>query len=127
MPVVGPTPNLVVDQKYIDDCTKAFDEVVALRAAVLEFRVVGAKTSAERVTSDALIKGLNELLSIKDRTIAAYEMKEKVYDSIIKLQSDMIDRMAKQLSQGKTAWQKFASVLKTVVVLAAGVTFGRGR
>jgi pyruvate formate-lyase activating enzyme-like uncharacterized protein len=124
VPNASPTP-IVVSQTFVDDCTKAFTEVVELRDAVAKYRNVASLTLAERQASDAVIKGLNELIAVKDRIFEATELKAKLYERIIEIQSQMIEKLNKQLNKGKSGFEKFVSVLKVIGLVLAGAALAR--
>ncbi len=90
--------KVVVDSSFVDDANKAFNEVLALRQAIEQFKAERGSSTAERAASDALIKNLNDLIAIKDRTISANEQLVQVYAKIIQIQNDMIDRLDKKLN-----------------------------
>jgi hypothetical protein len=60
-----------------------------------------------------------QLLTLRDQAFA-------MYDKIIKIQTEMIDRLTAQLNKPQSAWQKFVRVVEKIVVFAAGAAIGRG-
>lgn len=115
-----------VSQSFLDDCTKAFKLVVEQRDALEKFKIERAKTDQERASADALIKGLNEFILLKDRTIGQYELLIKFQNQIIDFQKAIIDNLQKQLLKPKSLFQKIIGIMEKVVVLLAGIAIGRG-
>ena len=79
------------------------------------------------------IDALNSLIVIFERKDVIYQslldLRDQafaVYEKVIKIQSEMIDRLTKQLNRGKSGFDKFLGVLKTVAVLLSGYALGHG-
>lgn len=111
--------TVCVSQEVADNCNRAFDEVVALREAVEKFKT-------ERGASDALIKGFNELIEIKNRTISANEDLVKVLQNIIRIQNEIIKTLEGRINKPKSTLQKIFSVIEKLFLIVAGVGIGRG-
>jgi len=118
--------SVCVKQSVLEKCADVADQLKAARTAIEKFEAERGLSQAERSASQALIKGLNEYLAVKDRIIADYEQISKMKDSVIALYQSLVERLTAQLNKPKSAWQKLLQVLKEVALLAAGVTLGRG-
>lgn len=115
-----------VSQSFVDDCTKAFNLVIEQRDALEKFKIERAKNDVERASADALIKGLNEFVALKDRTISQYELLVQMQQKIISFQQGIITKLQEMLKKPKSFLDKVLKVLKEVALLAGGVLLGRG-
>lgn len=118
--------KICVEQTFIDSATKAFEMVVSQREVINKFLEERAKSDAEKQVAGTLIKSLDELLAIKDKTIAAYEKMMLIYENVIKMQFSIIEQLEKRLLKPKSFLDKFLKAVKDIVVFAAGVVIGRG-
>jgi len=118
--------SVCVKQSVLEKCADVADQLKAARTVIEKFEAERGLSQAERSASQALIKGLNEYLAVKDRIIADYEQISKMKDNVIALYQSLVERLTAQLNKPKSAWQKLLQVLKEVALLAAGVTLGRG-
>ncbi len=132
---VSPTPDrsrpVTVTQGFVDDASKAFALVVELRDSLQKEKELNEAKGVTNAAKDAQIVALNGLIAIFERKDVIYQslldLRDQafaVYEKVIKIQADMIDRMAKQLSKGKSGWDKFVGVLKTVATIVLGVAIG---
>jgi hypothetical protein len=126
-----PEPQVLVSQSFLNDATKAFALVVELRDALEKERTASGATAVVKAALQAQIDALNGLIVIKDRKEVVYQslldLRDQafaVYEKVIKIQADMIERMSAQLNKGKSAWDKIVGVLKTVVSILAGAAIG---
>jgi hypothetical protein len=128
-PVVAPSPTprtVVVSQEFVDDATKAFTEVVALRDALAKVVRVNGLSTAERAAMDDLVASLDKVISIRGKMNDAYAMLDDVRLKTIQAQGLIIDRLMTQLNKPRSAFQKFLAAAEKVLYLAAGVALGRG-
>lgn len=128
-PAASPTPtprNVVVSQQFVDDATKAFTEVVALRAALAEQAKVLPLNSAERKAVDNTIAAMDALIAVKDKISAAHVELENVLLKAISAQNDIIDRLTAQINKPKSFFDKLAATLEKIALIAAGVVIGHG-
>ena len=117
-------PCLSVNQSTINKAGRVADELAAARDAIAKFTISTAASDAERAAAMVLVKGLNDLISTKDKIIAEYEAINELYKKAINFQAVLIERLQNQLMKPKTGWQKFVGVLEKIVVLLAGVAIG---
>lgn len=133
----APTPDrntlVTVTQGFVDDAAKAFELVVVLRDQLQKEQMLNGASAVTKAALQAQIDALNGLIIIKDRKEAIYQslldLRDQafaVYERVIKIQAEMIDRQTKQMNKGKSGWDKFLSVLKTVAVLLSGYALGHG-
>lgn len=119
-------PPVCISQEAANKCVTAAGELIEARKVIEAFQKERAASIAEREAAQMLIKGLNDLIAVKDRIDkekdAAFEFAQKV----IKFQQDLIADLEKRLMKGKSFWDKFVGILKTLATLAAGITLGRG-
>lgn len=86
---------VVTTQGFIDDATKAFDLVREYRDALAKAESADKLSIVERQSAQALLKGFNELLAIKDKTIATIEQLSAIYEKVLALQNTIIERLQK--------------------------------
>jgi len=120
------TDSVCVPQATIDRAARAADELAAARIAI-------TKLEAERDVSTVAIRSAQTAIDSLQRAVQVGKdiqtIQEQVIETlkgIIKLQSEIIERYEKQLSRGKSGWQKFVNVLKTIATIAFGIGIGRG-
>lgn len=113
--------SVCVPQATIDKAAQAASELMEARKVIQEFTRERAATDAERAASQKLIDGLNSLVATKDRIQTAQNEIIDLYKQVVAMQQGIIERYEKQLSKGKSAWQKFAATLEKVAYLLAGV------
>lgn len=118
--------SVIVTQGYVDDSTRVFTEVIALRSVVQEFLVERAANSAERAGARAMIKALDEAIAIRDKIDAANLKLAAVYQQIIEAQDQLITKLTRQLNKPKSFFEKVLQKLKDISLLAIGVAVGRG-
>lgn len=106
-----------------------FDKLGQLVAAKdLNIKLLSERGVADQALANALkvIDGHIELHKVDDQIILKKDQIIALYEQVIKLQMTIIENLEKRLSKPKSTWDKIASVLKTVVTLAAGIALGRG-
>lgn len=118
--------QVTVSQQFVDDATRAFNLVIEQRDALEKFKLERAKTDIERASADALIKGMNEFVALKDRQIGQYELLVKMQQSIIAFQAEIIERLEKMLKKPKSLFDKILRTLERVVLVVGGIVIGRG-
>lgn len=117
-------PNVVVSQAFVDDATRAFKEVAALRDALARVQAVNSLSAAERKAVDATLAAMDALIVVKDRIPLAYAALDEVRVKTIEAQSVLIDRLLTQLNKKPSTWQKILGVLKRIADIAVGVGIG---
>lgn len=134
---VSPTPDrntpVTVTQGYIDDSTKAFALVVELRDALQKEQMAGGASQVTKAALQAQITALNDVIAIKDRKDAVYQslldLRDQafaVYEKVIKIQADMIEKLYAQLNKPASAWHKFVRAVERIAMIALGISLGRG-
>lgn len=115
-----------VSQSFLDDCAKSFALVIEQRDALAKFTAERKATETERAAADALIKGMNELLAVKDRTISQYELLSQFQQKVIQFQFEVIEKLEKQLKKPKSLFDKILRTLERVALIVGGIVIGRG-
>ncbi len=126
---VVPKPTdcpVTVTQGYVDRATQAFNEVVALRDAVAKCGEQAKLSAAERQAVTLTLATLNDAIKVRDQLNSAQDRLILMYDKIIKLQDDLINKLVNQLNKPRSFFQKFLDQLKNIALIAVGVTLGRG-
>jgi len=118
--------SVCVPQATLNKAAQVADELVAARDAIAKFKVERAANEAERAAATVLIKGLNDLVATKDLIIVQYEKINELYKKAIDFQQIIIERLEKQLSKPKSAWQKFVGVLEKIVLVLTGAALRGG-
>lgn len=121
-----PDGSQCVKQSVIEKCADVADQLVLARDAITKLEAERSLSQAERQAAQTLIKGLNDLIVVKDRIIADYEQISKMKDGVIALYQQMVEKLMAQVNKPKSGWQKFLQVLREIALVAAGVTLGRG-
>lgn len=126
-------PKVLVSQSFLDDSAKAFALVVSLRDALQKEQMANGASAVTKAALQSQIDALNSLIVIFERKDVIYQslldlrdQAFKTYERIIAIQTEMIERLTKQLNRGKSGWDKFLGVLKTVAVLLSGYALGHG-
>ena len=133
---VAPTPDrnapVTTTQGFVDDAAKAFALVVELRDALQKQLEAGGASEVTKAALRMQITELNALIAIKDRKEAAYQslldLRDQafaIYEKVIKMQADMMDKMWKRLNKGQSAFDKFLNGVKQVVTLVTGIIIGK--
>jgi hypothetical protein len=117
----------VVDQSYIDDTNRAFDEVVALREAAVKAAEAQGASKAERAVTTVLVGSFDRVIAIKNQEIDAHKQLELLLQGMIKIQQDFIAWMQLQLVKPKkNIFQKILSGIKRAAEIVLGVLAGAG-
>jgi len=120
------TGSVCVKQTTIDAATRVATELVEAREVIARFQAERTATDAERASAGRVIERLNSVIALQDRMTAEYKTVMDMYKSVVQMQSELIDRLTKQLNAPKSAWQKLVATLKTLAAIATGITLGRG-
>ena len=115
-----------VDQSFIDDATRAFNLVVEQRDAIEKLKSERKLSEVERQSADLLIKGLNDLLLLKDKTIEQYQKMIEIQGKIIEFQSKIIEKLQQMINKPKSMFDKVLKILKEVSLIFGGIILGRG-
>lgn len=118
--------SICVPRADVDRATKMAIELKAARETIAAFQNEREATAQERASAARLIDRLNGIVNLQDRMTAEYETVLKLYKEVVEMQSELIEKMTKQLNKPRSAWSRFLSAVKTVITLAAGISIGRG-
>ncbi len=119
--VATPTDACIeVHQSLLDRSSQVATELKAARDVIAKFETERTFTEAERNAAKTLTASLNEALDVRGRIIADQERMQTIYQRVIDMQSEIIERLEKQLSKGKSGFQKLAGILEKVVLVLAG-------
>ena len=119
-------PKVCISQEAANKCVTAAAELIEARKVIADFLRERASSVAEREAAGVLIKGLNDLIAVKDRIDAYKDQAFAMYERVIKMQQGIIEDLEKRLSKPKSAWSRFVDILKTAATLLAGISLGRG-
>ena len=117
---------ITIRQSTVNAATKAARELIEARAVIVAFTAERTATLAERETAQRLLDRLNAVIALQDHLTREHEAVIALYKGVVQMQSELIERMSKQLSKPRSAFAKFMDTLKTVATLAAGILLGRG-
>lgn len=119
-------PKVCISQEAANKCVTVAAELIEARKVIADFQRLDAKSVAEREAAGVLIKGLNDLIAVKDRIETEREKMMALYERVIAMQQGIIDQLEKRLNRPKSGFSKFLDVLKAVGYILAGVSLGRG-
>lgn len=116
----------VENTQKLDGAQKVIDQFLKERAASdLALAKAGSVIEIDKL----LLAAKDELGKIQDAKVAQYQELIKIYDQMLKVQSDMIDRLTAKMLKPKSALTKFLDsvkeVIKAVGYIAAGAAISR--
>lgn len=119
---------VTVDQGFLEDATKAFKEVVALREVAKKLKAERPLTDAERQACDVVIKAADELDDIRVKTISAYAQVVELQQKFIVFMNDfytkIIDSMNKAMNKKRGVlsqiWRGIKKTLEVITLVLAG-------
>lgn len=128
-----PLGSQCVPQATIDKCANIADELIASRDAIAKLKVAASAADARDASAQKLIEGLERLVAIGERiqneqgkVIDLYKEAMQMFRDVAKTQNEIILALEKRLNAPKSAWNKFLSGAKQVLVLVSGILIGRG-
>ena len=124
--IASPGDNCIsIKQSTVNAATKAVSELIEARAVIVAFTAERTASLAERETASRLVSRLDAVINAQDRLTREHEAVIGLYKGLVQTQSELIERMSKQLNAPKSAFAKFMSALKTVATIAFGIGIGR--
>lgn len=118
--------TVTIDQNTADACSKAFDEVTALRKVVSEFLVERTKSQSERVKAEILVTALDDLIKIKSQQIEAHKQLNEILQGIIVTQQKFIEFLQQQLLKPKKSTiQQIINGFKKAVEIIGFIGLGK--
>lgn len=118
-------PTVCLPQETANKLLKTVDDLIAAKDAI-------AKLTAERANSDAVIQAANRVIedykqldAVHAMQIATYKDIVALYEKTLTMYADLVEKMEKKLNAPRSAWQKFASAIKEIGILLAGISLGR--
>jgi uncharacterized coiled-coil protein SlyX len=119
-------PKVCISQEAANKCVTAAAELIEARKVIEGFQKERALSIAEREAAAVLVKGLNDLIAVKDRIDQQKDQVIALYEKVIAMQQGIIDQLEKRLNRPKSGFAKFMDALKAVGYILVGVTLGRG-
>ena len=117
--------SVCVPQAVVDKATVAAIELKSAREVIAAFTLERTANANERESAAQLIGRLNAVIALQDRIKGEYETVVQLYKDVIKLQTELIDKLT--TAQAKTsAFKKFLRAVKDIALFAAGVLVTRG-
>lgn len=124
--VATPTdPCISVNQSLIDRAAKAGAELIEARKVIAAFVIERASNAAESAAAAKYIERLNAVIAAQDRLTDTHNQMLALWKDLSAEKDKLIERYEKQLSAGKTPWQKFLDAVKTVLTIGVGIGIGR--
>ena len=102
---------------------KAAEIADKYRAALATIDALQAQVAAQTTSikdRDAVIEQFHKLGVVNEQIIAAYVELNTVNQAALKTALDMTERLKKQLTGGKTKWQRILDVAKVLYYVLAG-------
>lgn len=118
-------PCVPVNQSILDRAGRAADELLAARDALVKHASERTVTDAERKAAATLIDGLNQLVATGQRIQDEQTKVITLYKNVIEMYQGIVERLEKMIARPQSGWQRFASLLKTVGNILAGIALGR--
>lgn len=119
-----PTGHVCFTQTQANEIFDKLGQLVAAKDLII-------KMQNERLTSDQtianalkVIEGYKELEVVNGQIIIKKDQIIALYERVIQVQQQIIENLEKRLMQGKSAWQKFVSIIGKVGILLAGIAIG---
>lgn len=103
--------SAATDQGFVEDSARAFKFLVAFRDALIKSLSERKLTDAERTAADSVIKGLDQLVEIKNQTISAYAQMVKLQQDFIVFQNEFYTKIIKTISEQMNKKRGFWSSL----------------
>jgi hypothetical protein len=119
-------PCVQVNQSLIDRSAKAAVELAEARKVIASFMAERNAFDAERQAAARLITRYEAVIAAQDQLTATHQQMLSLWKDLNAEKDRLIEKYEKQLSAGKTPWQKFLDALKTVVTIGVGIGIGRG-
>jgi hypothetical protein len=125
--IATPTDNCVsVHQSILDKASHAIDELTEARKVIAAFEKERGATDFERAAYKNALAIADNALEVFKKGVADRDTVITMQQKALELYSVLVEKLTAQINRPKSAWQKFIGVVEKIVVLAAGVTIGRG-
>ena len=115
-----PDGSVCLPQATVNKAAEIVDRYKAALATIdaLQTQVAAQATSIK--DRDAVIEQFHKLGVVNEQIIAAYVELNTVNQAALKTALDMTERLKKQLTGGKTKWQRILDVAKVLYYVLAG-------
>ena len=117
---------ICVSQAQANDTAAKLDELKAARDVIAKFMIERATNAAELAAAKQVIEGWKAIdatnTSIQQKYVAVMSM----YEKVIQLQADLIEKLTAKINAPRSAWSKFLTAVKEVLLVAAGIGIARG-
>lgn len=120
-----PDGSVCVKQTVLDKCADVADQLKAAKDVIVQLTNERSLSIAERNAAQALVKGLNDYLAIKDRIIADYEHVNALLQKALDTAMNLVEKVMAKLDAPRSGWQKFVAALKEIAYLVTGIAIGR--
>jgi len=114
-----PSDKVCLDHATANKLLDTVNQLIAAKDVIVKMTSDNVILSAQRVIDD--YKKLDE---INGMMVLKYKDAMNLYESVVKLQQGVIERLTAQLNKPKSAWQKAVQIAEKVVVLLAGIAIG---
>lgn len=119
-------PCVPVHQSTLDKAKQIVDRLKAAEAVIVAFEKERTFTDAERKAWLGFKDAAEQTVAMLQKGIVDREKVITLQQTVIDKLMVLNDKLLAQLDKKPSFFKQLVSVLKTVVILAAGVTFGRG-
>lgn len=121
-----PSGKVCLEQATANRLYSVATELIAAKDVINKMLLERGASDAALTSAQQVIKGWSELDAINNTIIAKQKDVIALYERTIQLYHGLVDGLEKRLMKGKSSWDKFVGILKTLATLAAGITLGRG-
>mgnify|MGYP001607199607 CR=1 FL=1 len=121
-----PSESQCVPNTVIDASVKAVNELASARQVIEAFKTERGLNEAERASAARLVDRLNGIISTQDKLAVEYDRVILLLKDVIKMQSELVEKMQKMLNAPKSAWSRFVSAIKTIGYVLTGIGIARG-
>ncbi len=121
-----PSGLICFTQAQANDIDTKLKELAADRDVIAKFMVERATNAAELAKANKVIEGWQAIDATNTSIQQKYAAVISMYEHVVQMQADLIEKLIAKVNAPKSAWQKFLTAAKEVLILAAGITLGRG-
>lgn len=121
-----PTGMVCIPQATFNKTLDRLEELVASKDVIA--KMLTERGASEAALNSALktIEGWKSLDEINNVIILKQKDVIALYEKVITMYQNVVEKLEQRLAKPKSAWQKFVGILKTAATLLSGIALGRG-
>lgn len=121
---VCPSGFVCLPQAAANDIFDKLGQLVAAKDLIIKLQTQAGTADTTIANALKVIEGWKELDAVNGQIIVKKDEIIKLYERVMQIQMQIIENLEKRLMKGKSSFDKFIGVLKTIVTFAAGVALG---